>query len=261
MLSSKIELEKLHNTRDLGGIETADGRHIKPHRLIRSGQICFASENDLNRLKSEYDLKVIADFRNDDEVREKPDPIMEGVSYVRLNAIKFEAAGITRDKKSENSSLRRMMERNSETYMPDMYSKMIKNEHTRQIYREFLTMLSEQKSGSVLWHCTAGKDRTGLAAVFILEILGVPYERILDDYLSTNTFIAPEVELIMDMIQRNTPGVVMPAMRRMLSADKCYLDAAYRAAEELAGSMPEYIEQYLGVDEAMKARLRDLYLE
>ena len=71
-ISQRLEFECLDNTRDLGGMITVDGRKIRPGKLIRSGQLFFASENDISRLKEL--VGAVADFRTDKEVSEKPDP-------------------------------------------------------------------------------------------------------------------------------------------------------------------------------------------
>ena len=72
----KIQLEKMSNTRDLGGFPTANGI-VKPHLLYRSGQLFFATEADLRKL-SEEGITQIVDFRSEEERSEKPDPPVEG---------------------------------------------------------------------------------------------------------------------------------------------------------------------------------------
>lgn len=63
-------MERLYNTRDLGGIETTDGRRIRPHRLIRSGQLSGMTERDARVLAEEYELKTVVDFRTENNFSE-----------------------------------------------------------------------------------------------------------------------------------------------------------------------------------------------
>ena len=82
MGKERIELENLLNTRDLGGYVNKVGKKIKYKRLIRSGTLCKASENDIKTLCDEYDLKKIVDLRNKEEMWSEPDPSIEGVEHV-----------------------------------------------------------------------------------------------------------------------------------------------------------------------------------
>ena len=70
----RIPLCGVENTRDLGGFETTDGRKIKKHRLIRSGELAKLTKGDIEKLKNEYNLKIVIDLRTDMEIEHKPDP-------------------------------------------------------------------------------------------------------------------------------------------------------------------------------------------
>lgn len=92
-----IPFEGLHNTRDLGGMPTADGRTIAPAKLLRSGALHKASEQDLARLVGDYDLAGVIDFRTQLERDKEPDPreLMEGVVFYDFPALSGETIGIT----------------------------------------------------------------------------------------------------------------------------------------------------------------------
>ena len=92
-----IPFEGLHNTRDLGGMPAADGRRIAPAKLIRSGCLHKASEQDLARLVGDYDLAGVIDFRTQLERDKEPDPreLMEGVVFYDFPALSGETIGIT----------------------------------------------------------------------------------------------------------------------------------------------------------------------
>lgn len=86
MTGTRIPLESLPNTRDLGGIRTADGRSIRLRRLLRSGALAGISDADREKLLKEYNLKTVIDFRTDTEREEKPDP---GWKACRLSSIRL----------------------------------------------------------------------------------------------------------------------------------------------------------------------------
>ena len=92
----RIPLQSLPNTRDLGALMTSDGRHILPHRLLRSGTLYHISIADQDTLMKDYHLTTVIDFRTKSEVLEKPDIVMEGVQYCDIPIVDEETTGITR---------------------------------------------------------------------------------------------------------------------------------------------------------------------
>ena len=81
---SRLPLQNLPNTRDLGALMTEDGLHILPRKLLRSGEIYHASVADTRILSEEYNVKTVIDFRSAAEVKKKPDDIMAGVEYYHI---------------------------------------------------------------------------------------------------------------------------------------------------------------------------------
>ena len=124
---TRIPLEGLHNTRDLGGFETADGRKIRPRRLIRSGQLSGMTEKDKQVLTEDYGLRTDVDFRTGQERTEAPDPRLPGVAYVENPILSDQAIGITREKDSEEDMMKLLVqqmstsEKAAEEYMAGLY--------------------------------------------------------------------------------------------------------------------------------------------
>ena len=110
---TRIPLEGLHNTRDLGGFETADGRKIRPRRLIRSGQLSGMTEKDKQVLTEDYGLRMDVDFRTGQERTEAPDPRLPGVAYVENPILSDQAIGITREKDSEEDMMKLLVQQMS----------------------------------------------------------------------------------------------------------------------------------------------------
>ena len=105
----------------------------------------------------------------------------------------------------------------------------------------------------LLFHCTAGKDRTGVAAALILSALGVDRDVIRQDYLATNRIWQPDASLA---------GHLTPAARKaMLSADLAYLETAFAAIDAAYPSMDAYLEDRLGLDADRRAQLQARLLE
>ncbi|MBR1423755.1 MAG: tyrosine-protein phosphatase [Ruminococcus sp.] len=260
MISRKLELEGLNNTRDLGGMTGSDDRKIAGGRLIRSGHLFSASENDLKKLAE--NVHTVIDFRTKAERDEKPDPEIEGSSAVSLSVLTELTEGVTREEESDKAAFMRLSldPELARSHMMNIYSGFPLTDAAKKAYSEFINILLENESGAVLWHCTAGKDRAGFAAVMIEEILGVSKEDIVADYLATNENIRDEVEQLRDLLGGSVDSSD-EAIDYLFTAKQEYLETVYNVIEKEYGSFDEYLRQALGLDDDKLNRLREMYLE
>lgn len=277
-----IELEGLYNTRDLGGIETSDGRHIKSRMLMRSALLANATEHDAKALVDDYRLRKVIDFRTEEERLKKPDPedLFLGVSFVDIPVLNTQALGITREGGIKGLlEAAKTLEADPAEVMIKIYPSMLLNEQSMQGYAAFFDELlkdegaplgadplaedaSAHAEGSVLWHCSAGKDRAGLATVLLLHVLGVPYERILADYLATNKYIESHTQEILDTLATyHMAGRLDSSVRVLNSADERFLTAALDAAKAQYGDLDTYLRDALGVTPEKAEALRAKFLE
>ena len=263
-ISNLIEFQKLNNTRDLGGMTGYGGRRIKTGKLLRSGQLFPASDDDKEKLGSMVD--IIMDFRSGQEVFEKPDPKVSGADYLHLPAFKELAAGVTREESSDKSLFRTMgtdPEKSME-HMCRVYTSFVADQHCISCYRTFLNILLKEHEKGVLWHCTAGKDRTGFAALLIQEILGVEKDDIVRDYLQTNEHLDGEIKDILKKIRSKHESFDernQEALSVLFGARIEFLDALYGKADELYGSFSGFLKEGLKVTDKETERLRAMYLE
>lgn len=244
------------NFRDLGGMVGKDGKKIAEKRLLRSGELHQISQEDKEILLREYHLKAIVDFRGEIEVAQSPDDILPEVRYENLD--------ILVNSQDKTTDIKDLIKNRSiiDRYMDDIYRIMVENEGARQGYRHFIDILLAEKEGAVLFHCFAGKDRTGIGAAIILEILGVSKNDILTDYLVTNELRKEDNErLINALIVNGLPEDQADNLRVALSVKQEYLDVAYEAVEKQYGSFIEYIKQGIGVTEEEIKILQNSYLE
>jgi len=120
----------------------------------------------------------------------------------------------------------------------------------------------EHSFDRVIFHCTAGKDRTGLAAALLLRILGVSTDDVMDDYLATNTFTRERIERIVHHINEMTMHQVNEDVVRVLfKVQSRFLNEAYKSIDEHYGNFASFVEIGLGFGEAECGRLRELLLE
>ena len=189
-----ITLENISNARDLGGMDAANGKKIKPKMLLRSSALFGASDDDVEKLKNEYNLAHVVDFRTEDERLEKPHEIsrFDGVEYSFLNSFNKIQTEVTRDKKSEYLLLKtadKLTEEEAIEIIESFYNQLPHIDSLNDAYKKFFEILINNEQGAVLWHCSLGKDRAGIAAVLIEHVLGVNYLNILTDYLLTNEYL------------------------------------------------------------------------
>ncbi len=258
--------EKLLNTRDLGGLPAADGKTVRPGMLIRSGQLGVGSDKDI-RLLEEMGISLVIDLRIPLEREDLPDPPLRGAGHLDLPPISESALGITRENRGSSQFIMEQFENyrkhpeKPNEYMTELYRKMADSEDVIDAYSRFLRILSEQ-DGAVLWHCTAGKDRAGLASALTLLALGASMETVMKDYLETNDRIEPEIRRAATFFGRLVPDMdPLPAVRAWMGVFPIYLEIFFRTAGEKYGSLAAFLRDGLGLDDALQWALRNKYLQ
>lgn len=268
----RIDLEGLVNTRDLGGFETIDGKKIKSCRLIRSGQLCHGTENDIKKLVEEYQLKTVVDFRTETERKGQPDPEIAGVKYIINPILREETMGITREKEGEKKDgLAEMMafisrpEFDVTAYMSGIYESIVSDAYSIGQYQKFFDILLAQDEGAVLWHCSAGKDRVGVGTALLLTALGVPREIILKDYVRVNDFVKKQNDIKIEVLLRNVPEASREHLRAgiegMFTVREEYMSSVFKKLEEIYGSVENCLGKAIGLDAEEKVKLKKMYLE
>lgn len=228
----------ISNLRDLGGITGAGNRKIRKGMLFRSASLCDALPEGLKG------ISTVIDVRTPEEILEKPDKCYEA-EYLRFPAFVLSAAGISREQGSDAKEI---------AGMADLYRAIVR-EHADRL-RDILLAIMEHDfaSGAVLWHCSEGKDRTGIVAALVLNLLGASREAITEDYLKTNIINLPKAERIQDEVMKTHGPEAAGQAYRSYIADREYLSAAL---DEMEG---DYISSRLGIDGKAVERFRDMLL-
>lgn len=190
----KVRFDNIVNARDLGGMLGAGGKAIRPHRLLRTAHLHDASPTDLKRLKEEYNLAKIFDFRSIGEAEALPDQAVEGATHYLLPTIDLSAERLTEQPIPQEAFLDLERHIVNYSFYPEvqkmaarMYPSLITSEYSQLQYAAFLRLIVEApEDGGILWHCFQGKDRTGWGAAFLLFALGVSREDIIADFDLSN---------------------------------------------------------------------------
>ncbi|MBN8854630.1 MAG: tyrosine-protein phosphatase [Sphingobacteriales bacterium] len=247
----EIKLQGAINFRDIGGYPTKDGGHVKWGKIYRSAALNNLTPDDLRELQH-LSLAFVADFRGPYEVRVAPDRLPVNVTRLSLPA-GSEAIGDT-------GYMRNMIQRMriSDSVMYDFYGDVAPF-HARYepVFEELLTL---NKDSALLFHCTAGKDRTGIAAALILYALGVDEQTIMNDYAATNYYRDAENKRAIAGMMK-IYGLSEAAATNMMAAREDYLRATFAAIRAKYGTVDYYLEKEMGLDKEKLRKLRSLYVE
>lgn len=229
----RLPLEGTFNTRDLGGHPTATGEVTAFRAFIRSDDVANISKKDLNFLQK-YGVTSVLDLRSEEERQRVPNP------FQTLASFQYVHQSILPLGKNSNRSLElfvsSLYEKNREP-LAEMYVLMLKE--SKEVIRNIFTWFSEQE-GAVLFHCTAGKDRTGIISMLLLGLVEVSRSDILANYSVTHIYNRDNPEEKMLQLPFEVPA-------SFLQSKPSYILEAYEYLLENYGSVKGYLKD-IGVD-------------
>ena len=250
-----IALEGALNWRDLGGYRTADGRVTRWDRIYRADGLDQLTDADLD-VVAELGIKLVIDFRVDREVDDSPSRLVghPGVRCQRLPIGGDEVEGRSIMEVIRAGDLR--------TYtveeMAGTYERLL--EDFAPIYGEVISHAADPANHPMVFHCTAGKDRTGLMAMLLLGALGVSDEDIVNDYeLTTQYRSNRRLEILGPEIEK--AGVDLDTVRPYLTAFAPVMVAAIERLHRDHGSIEGFLVGKAGVDSRTLSKLREGMLE
>lgn len=261
-----LKLEGVLNARELGGLPLNGNRQVRRGCLVRAGRLSEMTGADAEVLKKEWNVTRIVDLRNHQEVMEHPDVKLDGAEFHHLSIFPGGEAGISREDHRADQVTRiiRMAENLPEGgargLLTKMYPDMVLNPFCIQRIREFFELLSEHKEGTFIWHCTSGKDRTGVTGAFLLKALGASWDTILEDYLLTNHQVREHRESLCEEMRRRGAGKELVQQVSVLeSVEECYLKSCMSAAAAKYGSVEHFMKTQLGLTETAQEKLREKF--
>lgn len=250
-----------NNFRELGGYQTADGCTIKMHKIIRSGALHDLNDNDAVYL-TKYGVKYDVDFRSTEERDAQPDRSLNGCTYFWDPVLKF-------DELENSVSLNKLATdifENANTgynHMISVYHNMIKKPDANQAYRKFFDylLMNDQDQQVLLFHCTSGKDRTGIGAILFLSALDIPEETIKQDYLLTNQVTQNHLMTTLNQIKQKTDNdTLLTNVRYLLTVSEDYYQAAMDDIHSMAGTTINYLHKFINVTDDEINQLKKIYL-
>ena len=242
-MHSPFTLTGAPNFRDLGGYPTLAGQTIRRHRLLRSDHLAALTAEDAAEM-ARLGVRRIFDLRGEQE-RTTAVCVLEGVTVHSL-AIEPTIVQVLADLTDAGHTL---AQADVVGHMQDTYRGFVR--HNTHRFASLFTHLLESND-PLVFHCTAGKDRTGFAAALILRSLGVSHDDVVRDYLLTNERLKPKTDW---------KGLAPEVASVLYRVQPEFLSAAFDAVEKDYGGVEAYLREGLRLGDAERQRLRELYLE
>jgi protein-tyrosine phosphatase len=255
--SRRLGFAGARNFRDLGGYETVDARTVRWQVLYRSGHLHKLTNIALKQLAG-LRLAQIVDFRADHESEEEPDRLPQNADIPLLKIPILDSSTQTwRDFHDE------LLKDNLRTVDPEQLmvntNVELATRFTPQM-RQFIQGLFAIGGRPMLFHCAAGKDRTGFAAAILLRILGVPMKTVMEDYMLSNQYYLSSYTRRLFLLRLMKGERFMRTVRVFLEVRPSFLSAAFNAIDAAHGSFEMYVHNGLGLTRTDVEHLKHTYL-
>lgn len=260
-------LDGVPNARDLGGMPTTDGRKVKHGRLFRSALLSNASDQDIAFLHDQLKIDYVIDLRTTYEVNKTPDRPIPDAEYINMpisdrnNNMWIDMAKLPGTEPERLRTFARSDK--SKTLTRQMYTGFVTDEFCQLQYAAFIeNLLNQNSQKNILWHCSQGKDRTGLIAAFVLFALGCSRQTVVEDFALTNLYYKDVVDMALWQLHdeggNDSDASVVEAM---LGVRVDYFEAALDYIDTAFGSIENYLNDILVVTADNRKRLQDIFLE
>lgn len=249
---------------DFGGVRTSDGHFIKPKLLFRSAHFAEITPEEVDLLVNQYGVSHIIDLRTIDEMNYKPeDHVSPKINYHPTPLVSNEMnPAVTKENRIQVLNDLVSLPGGMRGHILDLYRYMINDKQAKEGYHKvFELLLSNNGSEGFDFHCTQGKDRTGIVMLLVLTALGVDLETIYRLYLSFNHRARfKRAAYFLGMNIRFTWKKAV-ALNDTLTAKRLYLRTAIDEIESKYGSILDYLHNEVKLSDSDIAKLRSIYLK
>ncbi|MDO9712046.1 tyrosine-protein phosphatase [Paracraurococcus lichenis] len=244
-LPHAVPLEGASNLRDLGGWPVADGRRVRRGLIYRSATLDGLTGADQARIAG-LGIRTVCDLRGEREAAARPSRLPPSAERIPLSIEPAVGASLRDLAQREEATGEDVVALLRQAYL-DYSGRFL------GLYRRMLALLLEPGRTALMFHCSAGKDRTGMGAALVLTALGATRRTVVEDYVATDRLWRRDHPL--------PPGTPKPLGDALLATHPELLEEALDAAITAHGGLPLLLERGLGLDAARLAALREMYLE
>lgn len=263
-----IDIEGICNARQLGGYIGADGRIVRNGLLLRTAGLDKLTDENAKLLSERYNVRYIVDFRFGYERKCFPDKEIPGAENIPISLYEMDMTDpknielTKRVTAAGNNEILKLAEYAKTGELSSLYTDILLNRQSHKGFSEFFRILLRNTEGAVIFHCSFGKDRTGVAAALVLFALGVNEDIIMQDFLLTNEVYKDKIaNLRCELEKMGCDESAVNEAQAIAGVKGEYLTAAFDAVKSEYGSIQDYIKNQLGVSDDEIEKLRDMYLE
>lgn len=254
-----LKFEGVVNFRDLGGYKTTDNHSVKWGKLYRSATLAHSSRADLLALQK-LNLSTLIDFRSAAEKLEEPNVLPDPAGF-RVVEIPTLDDG---NKAMIGEVMQRIESGNFDGFDPDHFmleaNIQFASKFTPQ-FKEFIHTILDAKGSPVVWHCSAGKDRTGFSSAILLRILGVPQSTVVSDYMMSKEYALAGRKSEIRMLRLFNGDEAADILTIMMGVEESWLQAAFVEIDRQWGNFDNYVHNGLQLSAEDVAQLKSTLLE
>jgi len=248
----RIYFDNEVNFRDIGGLKTKDGKTVRWGKIYRSDHLSKLKNEEFDKF-NEMRIKTVFDLRTDHEIKGKEDNLPANVTYAHTPTVtdhEGEIAKLRAKVISGEISEKQAMEQTVKFYQ-DAVTVNVNS------LREIIHRITDSDE-PVLYHCSAGKDRTGIVSALILSILNVDRQTIVDEYLLSNYYRKAKTEEMLGkarLARIIKPKMDLKAIEVFMSVDESFINATFNAIDKEYGGIEKFIENQLSIDKKQRKQI------
>lgn len=247
-----VVLEGAYNVRDLGGYETKDGSLTKWDRYFRGDGLHELTDHDIKILKEDKHIILDIDLRGAMEVNTNVDRLKDvgGITYTPISLLDFfekqmQEKGLSKgDITLSKEDMAKMPKSLGELYVMVLH-------YCQDKMKEVFWAISQAGKGAVIFHCSVGKDRTGMVAALLLNLAGVSDKLILEDYAYSSKTIAPVIKRYETLNQE----FLKPFLTAGPESMAMFLDELKKSFGDAAGYL-----KHIGLDDEAIERIKGTFV-
>ena len=250
---------------DFGGIKNTDGKTIKSHLLFRSANLAELTQEEVEYLANDLNVKNVIDLRTTDEMQYRPETFISPlIHYHPVSLVSNDINPVvTKENRIQVLNDLVSLPEGMRGHILDLYRYLVSNPQPIEGYKKvFKLLLSNNGSEGYLFHCTQGKDRTGIVMLLVLTALGVSEQVITELYLSFNR--RARFKRFMYFIGMNIRFLSLEkaiALNDTLTAKKIYLKTALDEIKKTCNSVMDFLYSVIGLTDENIKQLRLIYLK
>ena len=248
----QVDFQDVANFRDIGGIKTFDGKTVKWGMIFRSDNLSKLRTDEFDKF-SDLNIGTVYDLRTGNEIKGKKDHLPKSTRYLHTPTVKDNGDLLTQLRKkvlngeiTEEESIRLTLKLYQDNVSENLPA--VKNLLHQVLFSET----------PVLYHCSAGKDRTGIVTALILSILHVDKQTIFDEYLLSNFYRREKIEKMLGkakLAKIIKPHLNLKVIENFMRVDARYLMATFDFIDQNYGGMDAFIKNELQIDKKTQTLL------